>query len=304
MGCRTVEFQPMPLGGELSAAEPAVYQASALGMLVRISGRVGLTRNECDAAARLRVVGVRMSAPAPEEGGAASQKRRGTMALTTTYTGGRLGVTAGRVTAIDVGGSVIGVVSDPEGGNVTISPDGTLALVMPDAAQRGQTSFTVLVKNGEGTREMTVDLKLDAPKIENGWGGGDHYTLETGADDLSVIEPGENSSRGLRHREQGRALDRRHRRTRGRQAERDRRRVAGRTPRVRRERGNGPRYPGRDGALERDHRALHRSLLAPPAVRAGLRLRRHRDVSSTVAPWAIRRSIRSWSGPGAQANGR
>ena len=114
------------------------------------------------------------------------------MALTTTYTGGRLGVTAGRVTAIDVGGSVIGVVSDPEGGNVTISPDGTLALVMPDAAQRGQTSFTVLVKNGEGTREMTVDLKLDAPKIENGWGGGDHYTLATGADDLSVIEPGEN----------------------------------------------------------------------------------------------------------------
>ncbi|MFK7882420.1 hypothetical protein, partial [Roseobacter sp.] len=56
---------------------------------------------------------------------------------------GAVDVTAGRVSTFDFSGTVLGVSSDPNGGHVTINPNGTVALVMTNPNQSGQTSFDV-----------------------------------------------------------------------------------------------------------------------------------------------------------------
>jgi VCBS repeat-containing protein len=110
----------------------------------------------------------------------------------TTYTGGRLEAVAGRVIEIDLGARAVSIGSDPAGGNATVTPAGTVTVVLPDPGQRGQTEFSVLVESGSGTREVKVPLSVVAGSVDAGWAPGDYYALATDNDDLSVVEPGEN----------------------------------------------------------------------------------------------------------------
>ena len=115
-----------------------------------------------------------------------------TQDLVTNYTGSPLEVVAGRTTTLDVGGQVLRVISDPEGGNATVNPDGTVALVLPDNGSRGKISFQVEVSGPQGPEPLEVTLKAVGVSQNSSWGTGDVYMLETDAQDSVVVEPGEN----------------------------------------------------------------------------------------------------------------
>ena len=106
--------------------------------------------------------------------------------------GTTLDVTAGRVSIIDAGWEVLSVLSDPAGGNATVNPDGTLAVVLSDPDVRGPMTVRVEVKGATGIKKMLVQLNAVEGEQAAGWGTGDHYTLQTDDDDMSIIEPGEN----------------------------------------------------------------------------------------------------------------
>ena len=108
--------------------------------------------------------------------------------LITTYRGSIFDVTAGRTTTIDVGGTVTKVLSDATAGRATVNPDGTVALVLPDASIRNKVSFTVEVDG----KPLTVDVRAVGGAQGSEWGQGDHYMLETDAGGSVVVEPGEN----------------------------------------------------------------------------------------------------------------
>ncbi|WOI56566.1 hypothetical protein [Palleronia sp. LCG004] len=105
---------------------------------------------------------------------------------------GRIDVTAGRVTTFDLGGSVSAVTAQPESGNVTINPDGTLSLVLADKDFRGHTDFSVTLGEGADAEQVDVLIRAKAGPQANGWGEGDHYMLAVDDEDDVVVEPGEN----------------------------------------------------------------------------------------------------------------
>ncbi|MEP0964079.1 MAG: calcium-binding protein [Roseobacter sp.] len=87
----------------------------------------------------------------------------------------------------------ITILDAPDEGRLTVNPDNSLALVMTGSDYVGTISFQVEIVNANGqTSRETIELSVDAPSQESGWGlGSDHYMLETDADGELVLETGE-----------------------------------------------------------------------------------------------------------------
>jgi len=111
-------------------------------------------------------------------------------------------VVAGRTAVLDVMANdafnpdtdTIRVTSMPEQGNVTVNPDGTLALVLTDTSFKGLLSFTYEVADQAGNvSEARVNLNVTESPLLGGWGAGDYYMLQEGTDHYVTVERGENS---------------------------------------------------------------------------------------------------------------
>ncbi|TBN38645.1 hypothetical protein EYE42_12185 [Paracoccus subflavus] len=105
---------------------------------------------------------------------------------------------AGRVTTIDISGAGdiadIRILSQTSHGHVSVNPDNTLSLVLSEApTEKSDTSFRYEITYADG-KTQEVDARVDVtPGAEpKGWGQGDFYMLETGADGRAVVEHGEN----------------------------------------------------------------------------------------------------------------
>lgn len=110
----------------------------------------------------------------------------------------KLTAEAGRVLTIDTEskGDVasIRVLSQASHGHVSVNPDNSLSLVLSeDAENQADTEFRYEITYGNG-RTQQVQAKVDvvAGQEPEGWGKGDFYMLETGADGRVVVEHGEN----------------------------------------------------------------------------------------------------------------
>jgi hypothetical protein len=112
---------------------------------------------------------------------------------------GALEVVAGRVTTISHAAepgekiAAIRILEGPEAGNVTVNPDKTLALVLDNDAPAGADSFRYEVTYSNGTKAtFEAELKVTPGPQTAGWGHGQHYKLDTDAEDRTVIETGDN----------------------------------------------------------------------------------------------------------------
>ncbi|MCV3273813.1 Ig-like domain-containing protein [Roseobacter sinensis] len=107
-------------------------------------------------------------------------------------------VTGGRVTTLDLPDqNIVGVrvLENADFGNVTVNPDNSLALVLTgiNNSETEALDFEVEVAyaNG-GTSVKTVNVTVEPPLQDSGWGTGDFYMLETDAQGDLVIEHGDN----------------------------------------------------------------------------------------------------------------
>lgn len=105
---------------------------------------------------------------------------------------------AGRVLTIDTGDqgdiATIRILSQSSHGHVSVNPDKTLSLVLSEAPKnQSDTSFRyeVTFKDGK-TQEVQAKVDVTAGSEPLGWGMGDFYMLETGADGRVVVEHGDN----------------------------------------------------------------------------------------------------------------
>jgi hypothetical protein len=93
---------------------------------------------------------------------------------------GAIGVSGGRVTTFDVTGDgrpIAGVtVTDRPGhGNLTVNPDGSLALVLTTSDHPGPLSFGYEIRYADGqTSRHQVSISVAPPSQEEGWGTGNH----------------------------------------------------------------------------------------------------------------------------------
>jgi len=104
-------------------------------------------------------------------------------------------VSGGRVTTFDLGEDVtaVRILSGPEVGNLTVNPDNTLALVLSGTDYTGPLEFSVEVTRADDSVEtITKSVTVEPLDQSGGWGGGDHYMLETDENDELVVETGEN----------------------------------------------------------------------------------------------------------------
>lgn len=111
--------------------------------------------------------------------------------------GAAISVAGGRVTTLTLpdAAGITGVTIDtlPAHGNVTVNPDFTLALVLSGSDYNGPLSFDYTVTRSDGTVDsQTATLDVMEPTQAAGWGLGNHYMLETDADDRLVVEHGDN----------------------------------------------------------------------------------------------------------------
>lgn len=87
----------------------------------------------------------------------------------------------------------IEILTKPEHGNVTVNPDGTLAIVMTGSDFFGPQSFRYGVTYQDGsTAEIDQPMIVTASPQALGWGSGDHYMLRTDDNDAVIIEHGDN----------------------------------------------------------------------------------------------------------------
>ncbi|MFK7839333.1 MAG: tandem-95 repeat protein [Bdellovibrionales bacterium] len=110
-------------------------------------------------------------------------------------------VVGARVTTLDVTSNdsfdldlhSIRVKDMPAQGNVTVNPDGTLALVLTDPDFSGLLSFTYEIEDQSGNiSEGNVSLNVEQSIQQAGWGYGDHYMLQTNSNGNVIVEAGEN----------------------------------------------------------------------------------------------------------------
>ncbi|MGN7870075.1 right-handed parallel beta-helix repeat-containing protein [Paracoccus sp. 22332] len=104
---------------------------------------------------------------------------------------------AGRVLTIeptDSGIASIKILSQTSHGHVSVNPDKTLSLVLsedPDNQSDTAFSYEITYQNGK-TQQVQAKVDVVAGQESDGWGKGDFYMLETGADGRAVVEHGEN----------------------------------------------------------------------------------------------------------------
>lgn len=104
---------------------------------------------------------------------------------------------AGRVLTIeptDSGIASIKILSQTSHGHVSVNPDKTLSLVLsedPDNQSDTAFSYEITYQNGK-TQQVQAKVDVVASQESDGWGKGDFYMLETGADGRAVVEHGEN----------------------------------------------------------------------------------------------------------------
>lgn len=88
----------------------------------------------------------------------------------------------------------IKILSQTSHGHVSVNPDKTLSLVLsedPDNQSDTAFSYEITYQNGE-TQQVQAEVDVVAGQEPEGWGKGDFYMLETGADGRVVVEHGEN----------------------------------------------------------------------------------------------------------------
>ncbi|MEM6890681.1 MAG: right-handed parallel beta-helix repeat-containing protein, partial [Pseudomonadota bacterium] len=107
------------------------------------------------------------------------------------YDGSRVDVTAGTVTIFDLGYDAVRVTSDPKGGNATVNPDGSLAVVLTNPQQNGRTDFQVVIDKNGSEELLNIKMDVTANSQLDGWGDGHHYLLELDDDGHVNVEPGE-----------------------------------------------------------------------------------------------------------------
>ncbi|MBE0414694.1 right-handed parallel beta-helix repeat-containing protein, partial [Yoonia sp.] len=134
-------------------------------------------------------------APVPDVAEPVSVTRQ--VAPTTLDSSGPMGVAGGRVTTFTLpdAATITGITinSLPAHGNVTVNPDFTLALVLSGSDYAGPLSFDYTVTHSDGTTVThTATLDVAPPTQAAGWGLGNHYMLETDANDNLVVEHGDN----------------------------------------------------------------------------------------------------------------
>lgn len=104
---------------------------------------------------------------------------------------------AGRVLTIeptDSGIASIKILSQTSHGHVSVNPDKTLSLVLsedPDNQSDTAFSYEITYESGK-TQQIQTKVDVVAGQESDGWGKGDFYMLETGADGRAVVEHGEN----------------------------------------------------------------------------------------------------------------
>ncbi len=111
--------------------------------------------------------------------------------------GGGATVSAGRTTKLELPDSdniaSVKILDWPDFGNVTVNPDMSLAVVMPDPSRTGQSDFRYEVTYEDGSVETaTSSLNVVPGSQDQGWGPGEFYMLELDEDEDLVIEHGEN----------------------------------------------------------------------------------------------------------------
>lgn len=105
---------------------------------------------------------------------------------------------AGRVLTIEPTGSgaIAGVkiLSQTSHGHVSVNPDNSLSLVLSEnPGTRTDTDFRYQITYANGrTQEVQAKVDVRDGQEPEGWGQGDFYMLETGADGRVVVEHGEN----------------------------------------------------------------------------------------------------------------
>ena len=84
------------------------------------------------------------------------------------------------------------ILEGPEVGNVSVNPDNSLAVVLPDPETTGTVSFTYQVTYESGSVEVfESESQVVAGSQASGWGQGDFYMLETDEDDDVIVETGD-----------------------------------------------------------------------------------------------------------------
>lgn len=105
---------------------------------------------------------------------------------------------AGRVLTIETEGKgdidSIRILSQTSHGHVSVNPDNSLSLVLSEDPQNtSDTAFRYEITYADGrTQEVQAKVDVVAGQEPEGWGQGDFYMLETGADGQVVVERGEN----------------------------------------------------------------------------------------------------------------
>ena len=109
----------------------------------------------------------------------------------------KLTAEAGRVLTIEPEGNgdiaSIVVLSQSSHGHVSVNPDNTLSLVLsenPDNTADTEFRYEITYTNGR-TQQVQAKVDVVAGQEPEGWGQGDFYMLETGADGRVVVEHGE-----------------------------------------------------------------------------------------------------------------
>ena len=105
-------------------------------------------------------------------------------------------VVAGRVTYLepfDIGAAAsVRILEGPDAGNVSVNPDNSLAVVLPDPETTGVLSFSYEVTYQDGSVEVVEHNSQIVPgSQEDGWGQGDFYMLETDENGDVIVETGD-----------------------------------------------------------------------------------------------------------------
>lgn len=106
-------------------------------------------------------------------------------------------VMAGRVTELDPpqGADIeaIRIIDQPASGNVVVTPDNTLAVVMTNSDYTGSLSFTYEARDADGVvTSHNVELDVIPGLQEQGWGtGANQYMLATDDEGDIIVETGE-----------------------------------------------------------------------------------------------------------------
>ncbi|MEO9899043.1 MAG: calcium-binding protein [Paracoccaceae bacterium] len=104
---------------------------------------------------------------------------------------------AGRVTVLQPDGyetaQSLTIIEQPDFGHASVNSDGTISLVLTDAAQTGSVSLSYQIIQADGA----IDVVSETLDVANGtqaagWAQGNHYMLATDEDDRVIIETGEN----------------------------------------------------------------------------------------------------------------